>query len=111
MKQETPNMPGVDFAWVQACVPMAQVLERMGFVPRKVRGDQLRGPCPVHGSKSPRSRSFSVHLRKGLCHCHRCGFGGNQIQLWAKWRGLGVYEAAIDLCRQARIEVPWIERW
>lgn len=104
-------MPGIDFQAVQAGVPMATVLRMLRFVPRGVRGDQLRGPCPVHGSKSPRSRCFSVDLGQGVCYCHTCGFAGNQIQLWAKVQDMGVYAAAIDLCGRAGLEVPWIERW
>ena len=104
-------MPGVNFPAVQSLVPMAKVLELIGFVATGVRGDQLHGPCPIHRSKSPRSRSFSVHRTKGVCKCHRCGFSGNQIQLWAELHGKTVYEAAVDLCRQAGVEVPWIERW
>ena len=88
---------------------MARVLELVRFVPRGIRGDQLHGPCPVHRSRSTSARSFSIHLGKGLCYCHRCGFGGNQIQLWAKVRGMGAYEAAIDLCRRTGIDVPWIK--
>ena len=52
-----------------------------------------------------------VPMAKGLCKCHKCGFAGNQIQLWAKVTGRTTYEAAVDLCRQAGAEVPWIERW
>lgn len=104
-------MPGVDFAQVQAMVPMAKVLRMIRFVPRGARGAQLHGPCPVHRSKSPRSRCFSVHLGKNVCYCHVCGFAGNQIQLWAEVQGMGVHQAAIDLCRQAGVEVRWIERW
>ena len=57
-------MPGVDYKTVQSRVPMARVVELLGFVARGVTGDQLRGPCPVHRSQSPRSRSFSVHLAR-----------------------------------------------
>jgi DNA primase len=52
-----------------------------------------------------------VNLGKGVCHCHKCGFGGNQIHLWTRLKGMRRYEAAIDLCREAHVEVPWIERW
>ncbi len=90
---------------------MTTVLEWIGFDPRAVRGDQLRGPCPVHGSQSPRSRTFSVYVRRGVCFGHQCGFAGNQIQLWGRLKGLRAYEAAIDVCRQAGVEVPWIQRW
>ena len=104
-------MPGVDYSAVQSGVPMARVLELLDFVAHGVSGDQLRGPCPVHHSASPRSRSFSAHLGQGVCRCFKCGFVGNQIHLWAASKGMTVYEAAVDLCRQAGIEVPWIKRW
>jgi DNA primase len=104
-------MPGVDFKAVQLCVPMAKVLELAGFEPSRTAGSQLHGPCPVHRSRSRTSRTFSVQTEEGVCHCHKCGFSGNQIQLWARLKDMGVYEAAIDLCRQTGVEVPWIERW
>lgn len=104
-------MPGVDFNMVQSLVPMAKVLELLGFAAHGVSGDQLHGPCPVHESKSRGSRSFSVNLAKGVCKCHKCGFFGNQIQLWAKLHGQTVYEAAVDLCRCAGVQVPRVNRW
>ena len=104
-------MPGVDYSAVEALVPMARVLELVGFTGQGATGDQCRGPCPVHGSRSPHSRSFSVNVVRGVCQCFKCGFAGNQIQLWAAVKKMTVYEAAIDLCRQAGVEVPWIERW
>ena len=104
-------MPGVHYKTVQSRVPMARVLERLGFVARGVTGDQLRGPCAVHRSRSPRSRSFSVHLGRDVCRCFQCGFVGNQIQRWAALHQMTVYEAAVDLCRRAGVEVPWIKRW
>ncbi len=104
-------MPGVHYKTVQSRVPMAKVLGLLGFATSGVTGDQLRGPCPVHRSQSLRSRSFSVHLARDVCHCFKCGFAGNQIQLWAALKGMTVYAAAVDLCQQAGVEVPWIERW
>lgn len=104
-------MAGIDYGTVQRRVPMSRVLEMLGFMPHGSRGHQVRGRCPVHDSPSPRSRSFSVHLGRGVCHCFTCGFAGNQIQLWAASKRMRVYEAAVDLCRQVGVEVPWIERW
>ncbi len=104
-------MPGVHYKAVQSRVPMARVLELLGFVAQGVTGDQLRGSCPVHCSQSLRSRSFSVHLARDVCRCFKCGFAGNQIQLWAALNKMTVYEAALDLCKQAGVEVPWIKRW
>ena len=104
-------MPGVDYSAVEARVPMAKVLELLGFAAEVAATDQFRGPCPVRGSQSPHSRSFSANLAHGVCRCFKCGFVGNQIQLWAALKKMTVYEAAVDLCRQADVEVPWIERW
>ena len=104
-------MPGVDFRAVQSLVPMAKVLELVGFVASSASDDQLHGPCPVDQSQWRRSRSFSVNVGKGVCKCHKCGFAGNQLQLWAKLKGLSVYEAAVDLCQRSGVQVPWIERW
>lgn len=104
-------MPGVHYKAVQSRVSMARVLELVGFVAEGVTGDQLRGPCPVHRSQSPRSRSFSVHLARDVCRCFKCGFAGNQIQLWGAMNKMSVYEAAVDLCQEAGVEVPWVARW
>ncbi len=104
-------MPGVHYSTIQSRVPMARVLELVGFVVQAVTGDQLRGPCPIHRSQSPGSRSFSVHLARDVCHCFKCGFAGNQIQLWAALNKLTDYEAAVDLCQRAGVEVPWIKQW
>ncbi len=115
-------MAGVDYREVQSRVPLSQVLEWLGVAGREVWGGQFRGRCPLHGGGSPPTtagqgvprrcpRSFSAHAGRGVCHCFRCGFAGNQIQLWAACQGMTVYEAALDLCRRAAVEVPWVERW
>jgi len=104
-------MPGVHYKTVQSRVPMAKVLGLLGFATSGVTGDQLRRPCPIHRSQSLRSRSFSAHLARDVCRCFKCGFAGNQIQLWAALNKMTVYEAAVDMCQQAGVEVPWIERW
>lgn len=104
-------MPGVDYNAIQSLVPMARVLDLLRFVASTGAANQVRGPCPVHGSQSAGSRSFSVDLKRGICRCFKCGFTGNQIQLWAVVKGMTVYQAAVDLCEQMGVEVPWIERW
>lgn len=42
-------MPSLDFQAVRAAVSISQVLEIVGFVTAEQSGDQVRGPCPVHG--------------------------------------------------------------
>jgi DNA primase len=104
-------MPGVNFSVVRQQVPMTAVLQRLGFEPTSVQGDQVRGPCPLHGSRGPRSRSFSVNLRLGRYHCFRCGSRGNALELWAAARKLTLPAAAIELGELLSIDVPWIQRW
>lgn len=104
-------MPGIDYRAVRTAVPMRKVLELLRFVPTKSRGDQRRGPCPVHRSESTTSHVFSVHLRDQTYHCFRCGSKGNQLDLWAEANRLSLYPAAVDLCWHAGIDVPWIHRW
>jgi DNA primase len=104
-------MPGVDFDVLRNEITMENVLTRLGFRPTSQSGDQLRGPCPVHGSKSPHSRTFSVNLASGRYYCHKCHSRGNQLELWAAVYKLSLYEAAADLCRVLAREVPWIHRW
>jgi DNA primase len=87
---------------------MAQVLALIGFVPRETCGEQLRGPCPLHGSSSATSRSFSVNLRRNVYHCFKCGSSGNQLDLWAAFTKMDVHSAAVDLCQRLQMETPWI---
>lgn len=101
-------MPGVDFDILRREITMQQVLDLLGFQATARRDQQMRGPCPIHGSTSPGSRSFSVNLESARYQCFRCGSRGNQLELWAEARRLGIYEAAIDLCQAMGREVPWI---
>jgi DNA primase len=102
-------MAGIDYASVRKSVPMSRVLELLGFTAIRRSGKQLRGPCPVHRSSSPHSRSFSVNLATGAFQCFTCGAAGNQLDLWRQIHGLTLFEAAWDLCRRAQVPVPWFE--
>jgi hypothetical protein len=103
-------MPGIDFARLRAEITMEQVLDQLGFEPVACLGDQLHGPCPVHGSSWPRSRTFSVNLCNRRYYCHKCHSHGNQLELWAAVHDLPIYEAAFDLCRALGHPIPWTPR-
>jgi hypothetical protein len=55
-------MAGVDFNVLRDEIKMEQVLEQLHFEYVGRSGEQLRGPCPVHGSSNLSSRTFSVNL-------------------------------------------------
>jgi len=104
-------MAGVDFNVLRSEIKMEQVLEQLHFERVGQSGDQLRGPCPVHGSSNPSSRTFSVNLETGRYFCHKCKSKGSQLELWAAVHGLSIYEAATLLCRALGRPVPRIDRW
>jgi len=103
-------MPGVDFDVLRQRISMEDVLRLLKFEASSRRGDQLRGACPVHGSSTCRSRSFSVNVRLGRYHCFGCGSRGNALELWSAASGLSVYEAAVELSQLLGQELPWIHR-
>jgi DNA primase len=104
-------MPGIDFARVREVVSMRDVLRLAGYEPAESVGDQLRGACPLHGSTSANSRSFSINLRKQAFQCFQCGATGNQLDLWIAISKLPLPEAARDLCERLGVDVPEIKRW
>ena len=101
-------MSGIDFVLLRRQISLTQVLDLVGFTPTTRCGPQWRGPCPVHGSKSRRSRSFAAQVEKNCWHCFRCGAHGNALDLWAAATGLPLYEASRDLCQRLHLEIPWL---
>jgi DNA primase len=101
-------MNGIDFQAVRAQIQLAEVLNLLGFVATETHGDQVRGPCMIHGSHSPASRSFSANLRKQTFRCFRCGSTGNQLDLWVAATRQPLYAATIDLCQRLGVLIPRI---
>jgi DNA primase len=99
-------MPAIDFRQARVQIRLAEVLDLAGFTPTMRRGRQLRGPCPVHRSRTPKSRSFAADLGKGLWHCFVCGAGGNVLDLWAVVTQKPLHAAVIDLCTRLGQDVP-----
>jgi DNA primase len=100
-------MPGIDFTLVRRQVSLAQVLELVGFTAVTRHGAQVRGPCPVHGSSSRRSRSFAAYLEKQCWQCFRCGAKGNGLDLYVAVTKLPLYAGARELCARLHLPVPW----
>jgi len=92
--------PKVDFAFLRQQVTMEQVLQRLGLADSlRGRGQQRRGPCPIHGQPGNTQPTFSAHLGKHIFQCFHatCGAQGNVLDLWAAVHKLPLYEAALHL--------------
>lgn len=94
----------LDLARLRSQIPPLEVLRRWGWRGHWTPSDQYRGPCPIHGSRSPRSRSLSVGAE--LVFCHSCGWWGDAVELWAWRHHWPVLVAAYDLCRTLGIPPP-----
>jgi DNA primase len=101
-------MPGIDYRAARALVPLADVLDLLGFVPCRRHDQQLRGPCPLHRSHCATSRSFAAHLGKNAWYCFRCAAGGNALDLWAALTHQPLHAAVLDLCQRLGRDVPWL---
>jgi DNA primase len=101
-------MPPIDYREARSRVRLAEVLDLIGFAASWRRGEQVRGPCPVHRSGTPTSRSFAADLGKQLWHCFRCSAGGNALDLWAAVTQQRLHAAVIDLYARLGRDVPWL---
>lgn len=101
-------MPLIDLRQARLEVRLAAVLELLGWRFRERQGERVRGPCPIHGSSSPRSRSLSAHLGRGIWRCFVCGAGGNALELWMKAKDLELYPGVLELYRRLGRDVPWL---
>ena len=100
---------GIDYRQVRSRVPITAVLALADWWPRVRRGEQLRGPCPIHRSGTARSRSFSVNLARNIYRCFVCGSSGNPLDLWMHLTGQPLYAASIDLCRRLGVDIPYLQ--
>jgi DNA primase len=100
-------MPGIDFTLLRGQLSLTQVLELVNFTPTTRQGPEWRGPCPVHGSRRPSSRSFAANVQKNCWRCFVCDAAGNALDLYAATRHLPLFEAALEVCARLQLPVPW----
>lgn len=101
-------MPLLDLRQARADLRLVDVLTLLGWTARTRVGVQVRGPCPLHRSRSATSRSFSAHLDRNVWHCFRCGASGNALDLWAQATQQELYPAVLDLYRRLGRAIPWL---
>lgn len=99
----------VDFEGLKASVSIVELLTSIGWKATRTRrgGNELRGPCPIHGSTS--DFIFSVTPSRNIFKCFKCDAGGDIIALAAYLFGIARdqrVKAAVELCKQLGIEVP-----
>lgn len=90
----------LDFRRLRQQVGVADVLAayRLGSALRQ-RGDQLIGPCPLHGGDN--RTAFRVHLGRNLWHCYTSCGGGDVVELVRVIEACSYAEAAVHLKRLA----------
>lgn len=98
-------MPLIDYAQARERVSLYDVLTLLGYPPLRKFAGQTYGFCPLGCKGRPRCCSFN--LDKHLWHCHQCGKGGNQLDLYAERRGMTLFQGTVCLFRQMGIPVPW----
>jgi len=99
---DDPDPRAIDFPYLRSQITLERVLRHLGYFDRlRGSGPQRRGPCPVHGSKRDRGRTFSVHLDKNVWQCFHppCGASGNVLDLWCQIHQLTTYEGAIHMAK------------
>ncbi len=100
-------MPSLDYRLIRQQVAMAHVLDLLGFVASERRGDQVRGPCPLHQESGlAKERTFSANLRRNCYKCFKCGSSGNQLDLWTAARKMPLHAATLELCNRLGLDVP-----
>ncbi len=87
----------LSFAYLKRSVSIVAVLEAEGVTMSfKKRGDQLVGPCPVHGGDNP--NAFVISLSKNIWHCFtRCNTGGDVVKLVRRLCGKSYRQTAYHL--------------
>jgi DNA primase len=101
-------VPSINFATLKILAPMKDVLRLLRWKPSEVSGQEQRGPCPIHGSSSPASRSFAV--RGDGFYCHSCKANGDQLRLYSLVSRLPVYAAAQQLAELLVFPMPYLPR-
>jgi DNA primase len=93
-------MDPYSFRFLKTRVSIGQVFAAYGLDSRlRQRGDQLTGPCPLHGGDNP--TAFRVHLQRNLWRCFTACGGGDTIELIRRIHGCSYAQAARHLHRLA----------
>lgn len=85
----------VDYAQLKQAVTIEQTAQWLGLELKKY-GEQLRGPCPLHGG-GDRALVVTPAKQAFYCFCKECMKGGDLIELVAKMRKISTRDAALAI--------------
>jgi hypothetical protein len=110
-----PFHGSVDFAALRRQVTLRQVLQHLGVLHRFRNSgweSQLRGPCPLHQSRSERGRTFSLDLQRNIFRCFHpsCAAQGNVLDFWAAYQDLPLHAAALHLAETFGVMPPRLDQ-
>jgi DNA primase len=93
------------FRYLKKQVGIGRILSHYGLDHRLIRrGEQLFGPCPLHGGDN--RTAFRVHIGRGLWRCFTACGGGDTVELIRKIEHCSYAEAAGHLQRIAEASTP-----
>jgi DNA primase len=93
------------FRHLKTQVAISSILSFHGLHLKLIRrGDQLFGPCPLHGGDN--KTAFRVHLGRGLWRCFTACGGGDIVELIRKIEHCSYSEVARHLHRIAAASLP-----
>jgi len=95
----------VDFKLIKSTVTMQMVLDHYGVAGLKRTGDELRGPCPLHGGGSA-SKQFCVNVSKNAfkCFAKTCNGRGNVLDFVSAKEHCNIRDAAVKLRDWFKVE-------
>jgi len=100
--------PPLDLIYLRSRIAPITVLMWFGWRPTRHEPRAIRGPCPIHGSTSRRSRSLAVTLT--VVYCHVCHWRGDALALYQHYRCLPLLEAAYELSERCGVETRPLRR-
>lgn len=99
----------IDFKEFNKPFYLDHVIDLLGIVGPDGERIRKRGHCPLCGGPNPSPRALSVDCKRGVWYCHGCQEYGNGLTMFHLWSKLGIYQAAIGLCKAINCPVPILE--
>lgn len=84
-----------------------KVLQILGMNARK-QGNELYAVCPMDGC-TDKTGHLCINTKNDKVYCHKCGYSGNTLTLYAHMTGMNTKKAYADLLNRSGIKDKGIE--